>query len=198
MADDSDVLIELIPTSGSLPELLLGLYQVVYREAQVYEEEFSSEEAQENLSKADLILSMKGRDTDAPFAFAAGEYWDDQPPTDHEDAFRLLRLMMAEGRILYISELGVHPDQQNKGRGKLLLTALLAKAREAGCRAFALITNADNEQALGLYERHNFAYLQGPDGVRLSVNISQRRKNGEVRIDARPYLYLIDQQDSNC
>ena len=49
---------------------------------------------------------------------------------------------------------GVAPDHQRRGIGARLLDALLAKARELGCREAWVATESDNGPARALYRSH--------------------------------------------
>jgi ribosomal-protein-alanine N-acetyltransferase len=70
-----------------------------------------------------------------------------------------------------IQTLAVAPDHRGKGLGSLLMRALLDEAASRGVGTIFLEVRADNEVALGLYERVGFTtidrrvgYYQ-PDGV---------------------------------
>jgi ribosomal protein S18 acetylase RimI-like enzyme len=51
---------------------------------------------------------------------------------------------------LFVNEVGVHPDWQGRGLGRAMMAALLAAARERGCRVAWVVTEADNAPALAL------------------------------------------------
>ena len=72
-------------------------------------------------------------------------------------------LIRMRGRQAHMAELGiaVHDDFTGKGIGTALLDAMLDAAdRWLGVRRTQLYVNADNAQAIALYERHGFA-LEG-------------------------------------
>ncbi|WP_454049648.1 ribosomal protein S18-alanine N-acetyltransferase [Cellulomonas sp. Marseille-Q8402] len=58
-----------------------------------------------------------------------------------------------DGQVMTI---GTRPDAQRRGVGRLLLDALLARAREVGAGDVLLEVRVDNEPALRLYERAGF------------------------------------------
>lgn len=56
----------------------------------------------------------------------------------------------------HITLLGIHPDYQRQGLGKLLLVALLDKARSIEMARSTLEVRASNQGAIDLYERYGF------------------------------------------
>jgi aminoglycoside 6'-N-acetyltransferase I len=52
----------------------------------------------------------------------------------------------------WINEVGVSPAFQRRGLGKALMRALLARARELGCREAWVLTERDNSPAMRLYQ----------------------------------------------
>lgn len=54
-----------------------------------------------------------------------------------------------------VHTIGVDPDRQGEGIGRLLLTALLARADEFAAPVY-LEVRTDNTAAIGLYEAHGF------------------------------------------
>jgi ribosomal protein S18 acetylase RimI-like enzyme len=53
---------------------------------------------------------------------------------------------------MFLYELGVHDDHRRQGFGSALVTALAALAQERGCTGMWVLTDADNEAALGTYQ----------------------------------------------
>jgi [ribosomal protein S18]-alanine N-acetyltransferase len=56
----------------------------------------------------------------------------------------------------HITLLGIHPDYQRQGLGKLLLTALLDQARKIDMARSTLEVRASNQVAINLYEKYGF------------------------------------------
>ena len=67
-----------------------------------------------------------------------------------------LRLVTAE-RLAEVMTIAVRPSYWGHGIGSVLLAALLAGARDAGCTEMFLEVRADNPRAHGLYQRRGFA-----------------------------------------
>lgn len=63
----------------------------------------------------------------------------------------------------HVRMLGVHPDAQRRGTGRLLMDACLAEARRAGKRRLTLETTKAMQAAQQLYE--SMGFLRGPDEV---------------------------------
>jgi ribosomal-protein-alanine N-acetyltransferase len=59
----------------------------------------------------------------------------------------------------YVQTIAVTAARQHRGVGTLLLTDLLATAEGRGCDHVDLEVRADNDVAIGLYERHGFRRL---------------------------------------
>jgi ribosomal-protein-alanine N-acetyltransferase len=59
----------------------------------------------------------------------------------------------------YVQTIAVTSSQQHEGVGTLLLTDLLTAADERGSQHVDLEVRADNDIAIGLYERHGFRRL---------------------------------------
>jgi diamine N-acetyltransferase len=55
-----------------------------------------------------------------------------------------------------LHKLYVHPDQQRRGLGALLLGEVEKQARQAGCGALFLTVNKANQQALKAYQKYGF------------------------------------------
>jgi ribosomal protein S18 acetylase RimI-like enzyme len=58
-----------------------------------------------------------------------------------------------KGTELFLYELGVDEGSRGRGIGTALAAALRDLARERGCRAMWVLTDADNEAALATYRR---------------------------------------------
>lgn len=58
-----------------------------------------------------------------------------------------------------IMTIAVAPERRGEGHGTVLLTALLDRAADAGATQVLLEVRADNEAAIGLYQRHGFGEL---------------------------------------
>ena len=79
----------------------------------------------------------------------------------------------------YIINLGVRPHDRRKGFGKLMLSFLMARAREAGSSVLRLEVRADNEAAIQFYESLGFRnlgrrpgmYAGGADGFAMSKEL---------------------------
>ena len=56
----------------------------------------------------------------------------------------------------YVQTIGVATSKQRGGVGTALLEALLAEAERRGAKRVDLEVRADNDVAIGLYERHGF------------------------------------------
>ncbi|MEV7972485.1 ribosomal protein S18-alanine N-acetyltransferase [Cellulomonas sp. NPDC089187] len=64
-----------------------------------------------------------------------------------------------DGVDAQVMTLGTRPDAQRCGIGRMLLDALLARARELGAVSMLLEVRVDNEPALELYRRAGFEQL---------------------------------------
>jgi [ribosomal protein S18]-alanine N-acetyltransferase len=92
----------------------------------------------------------------------------------------------------HITLLGVHPDYQRQGLGKLLLVALLDQARTIEMSRSTLEVRASNQGAINLYEQYAFQtvgrrkkYYQdnNEDGVIMWRGGLQHPANAPDRID---------------
>jgi ribosomal protein S18 acetylase RimI-like enzyme len=63
------------------------------------------------------------------------------------------------GRDCFLTELFVHADRRRKGAGRILLSALLDTAREAGAGAIHLGVYPTNAAALALYRSLGFTRI---------------------------------------
>jgi ribosomal protein S18 acetylase RimI-like enzyme len=73
---------------------------------------------------------------------------------DHLLGFTILQPL---GERYHLGAIGVHPNKQNRGWGKILLADALATARLAGATAVGLTTQASNLSSRALYERIGMA-----------------------------------------
>ncbi len=63
------------------------------------------------------------------------------------------------GRIAWLEELYVEPEQRSRGLGARLLRAALREARRRGCAAVDLEVETAHPRAANLYRRHGFRQL---------------------------------------
>lgn len=91
------------------------------------------------------------------------------------------------GPELKINNLVVHRDHRRRGIGERLLLALLAKARERGCRTVRLEVRPSNRAAFSLYLKHgfvevgrckNYYRLEGEDALLLERVIAAEGAGG--------------------
>jgi GNAT superfamily N-acetyltransferase len=89
---------------------------------------------------------------------------------DGPDGLAVLRFcpsLWIEGLECYLAELYVRPPLRGQGRGRALMDAVLAFARERGAGDLELNTGEDDTAARALYERFGFSNREGkPDGAR--------------------------------
>ena len=64
-----------------------------------------------------------------------------------------------DGNDVEVMTLGTRPDAQGRGIGRMLLDALLARARELGAGSMFLEVRVDNEPALALYAGAGFVRM---------------------------------------
>jgi GNAT superfamily N-acetyltransferase len=87
---------------------------------------------------------------------------------DGPDGLAVLRFRPAiwiTGLECYLAELYVRPPLRGQGRGRALMEAVLAFARERGAGYIELNTGEDDTAARALYERLGFSNTEGkPDG----------------------------------
>ena len=87
---------------------------------------------------------------------------------DGPDGFALLRFrpsLWVEGLECYLAELYVVPHVRGERRGRALMDAVLAFARERGAGYIELNTGEDDVAARALYESLGFSNREGkPDG----------------------------------
>ena len=88
---------------------------------------------------------------------------------DGPDGLAVLRFrpsIWVEGLECYLAELYVRPALRGEGRGRALMEAVLAFARERGAGYIELNTGEDDKAARGLYESLGFSNREGkPDGA---------------------------------
>ena len=63
---------------------------------------------------------------------------------------------VSEGREMKLDKLYVHPSQQRRGYGGLLIARALGAAHQAGCKALVLAVNKANAQAISAYTKYGF------------------------------------------
>jgi ribosomal protein S18 acetylase RimI-like enzyme len=63
---------------------------------------------------------------------------------------------VGEGREMKLDKLYVHPSQQRRGYGGLLIARALGAAHQAGCKALVLAVNKANAQAISAYTKYGF------------------------------------------
>jgi ribosomal protein S18 acetylase RimI-like enzyme len=83
---------------------------------------------------------------------------------DGPDGFALMRFrpsLWVEGLECYLAELYVVPQLRGQGRGRALMEAVLAFARERGAGYIELNTGEDDTAARALYESLGFSNREG-------------------------------------
>ncbi|MCE1197516.1 MAG: GNAT family N-acetyltransferase [Marinilabiliales bacterium] len=60
------------------------------------------------------------------------------------------------GRVALLEDVVIKPGFRRKGYGKQLLAYVISHAREQGCLRLTLLTDADNQTAIGLYRGMGF------------------------------------------
>lgn len=66
--------------------------------------------------------------------------------------------MTFDGRRIHLHHIGVHPDYQNKGYGKLLTRTSLKYAKEKGYQ-IKLEVHQSNKKAIEIYKKEGFSRL---------------------------------------
>jgi ribosomal-protein-alanine N-acetyltransferase len=125
-------------------------------------------------------------------AWTAGMFWSELAGVPEtrlylvaEDGGRLVGYagLAATRHEADVQTMAVDPDRQGEGLGRRLLDALLAEAERRGCAQVFLEVRADNERALELYRRADFAQVgrrrgyyqpEGVDAVLMRRRISRR------------------------
>ncbi len=169
---------------------LVNAYQRVWREAAVYQEEFTEADASAALTKLDVLFTGTTKKSKDPMGFVGGTALDDRE-SRHSEATGQMRQMLGSTPVFYIDELGVLPEYAGAGIAKQLLQRLMGKVAAEGFCAYMLGTTCSNTAALSLYEGQGFSRLIGPNGL-ITVTVSQERVGGETKSDVRLYLYRVD------
>jgi GNAT superfamily N-acetyltransferase len=68
--------------------------------------------------------------------------------------------LVAEARALKLDKLYVHPAQQRKGYGGLLIARVCERARAQGCARVTLAVNKKNSSAIAAYLKHGFTVAE--------------------------------------
>ena len=74
------------------------------------------------------------------------------------------------GKVAWLRELAVHPDQQGQGIGRSLAKVALEWGQQQGCTASFLATDTENFPAIHLYEKLGYQKQQG----RGQINMTKR------------------------
>ncbi len=61
------------------------------------------------------------------------------------------------GRVAFLEDMIVHPEERGGGAGGKLLSAAIECAKECGCLRVTLLTDGTNEAAQRFYARHGFS-----------------------------------------
>jgi len=69
---------------------------------------------------------------------------------------------VAEGRGTYLSSIATAPPLRGRGYGSLITALAVAEALDAGTDVIHLLVDADNQAAIGIYERLGFVLLGEP------------------------------------
>ncbi|HTW92358.1 MAG TPA: GNAT family N-acetyltransferase [bacterium] len=86
-------------------------------------------------------------------AMAQWETEEEQPPAVDEPATRSGWVNPGE---YYLANMAVFPEYRRNGLGSLLLADAESRARQQGCNRLALDVEAENRDAIRLYERAGF------------------------------------------
>jgi ribosomal protein S18 acetylase RimI-like enzyme len=73
---------------------------------------------------------------------------------------RAVLVMMPEGDHLFVENIAVHPDEQGRGLGRLLMAAADDRARVLGLGAVELYTNEAMTENLAFYPRLGFVEVE--------------------------------------
>jgi mycothiol synthase len=102
----------------------------------------------------DFLVLRDGDSDDGPMiGFCWLKVGFDTPPTPSE-ATQPTEVKAEVGEFYAV---GIDPDRQGEGLGRVLMDAGFARLRERGIRTAALYVEADNAPALALYDRYGFA-----------------------------------------
>ena len=73
----------------------------------------------------------------------------------------------ADGPVAFLDELYVRPELRGRGRGRALMEAFLALARERGAAGAEVVTGENDVEARALYESFGFRNeIEGPEKER--------------------------------
>ena len=86
-------------------------------------------------------------------------WWDKLAVSERMVGFASYFLLHNE-RAMKLDKLYVHPAQQRRGYGRMLVDRAVTMARAYGCDALVLAVNKRNEGALAAYARHGFAIVE--------------------------------------
>jgi ribosomal-protein-alanine N-acetyltransferase len=109
------------------------------------------------------IISIE-RDLFGPEQWSAGMFWNELANGHHYlvaqdgdgDVLGYAGLVASPPDEAWVQNIAVRRDAQRRGIGRALLEALLAQAREAGCRRTLLEVAVDNGPAQLLYQAYGF------------------------------------------
>lgn len=105
----------------------------------------------------DIIQTAFQNENEAPCVTEEKHFDEDQYKVvavkQNDQIIGGLRTRKFEGKSWHISVLGIHPDFQNKGAGKILLEAFTKFIRAEGGTKIRLLAN---EKALSFYEKYGF------------------------------------------
>jgi GNAT superfamily N-acetyltransferase len=85
------------------------------------------------------------------------------------------------GKVAWLEDLVVRPDQRNRGLGSRLLRAAVDWARREGYARITLLTDSDNRHARRLYLRHGFT-VSAMQPLRLHLGRSSRGLSAAVKL----------------
>jgi RimJ/RimL family protein N-acetyltransferase len=137
-----------------------------------------------------------------------GRWIGTEAPVDVEARAERLRLRLADGDVLLVLEddgrhvgnadlhrthaagvvslgMAIVADARGRGGGRVLIEALIARARDLGCHKLELEVWPDNERAIALYEKYGFEV----EGLRRD---HYRRRDGTLRSSLLMALLLTD------
>ncbi len=126
-----------------------------------------------------------------------GRWIGTEAPVDAEQRAERLRAQIADGDVLLVLEddgrhvgnsalhrthaagvvslgMAIVADARGRGGGRMLIEALIARARDLGCHKVELEVWPDNERAITLYEKYGFEV----EGLRRD---HYRRRDGTLR-----------------
>lgn len=175
-----------IKYSGNYEKQYCDLYIKTWK-VEPYGELFTPEEIVNHLgSNQDFLYLLIEGENGNLVGFVGG-----RPISQDCDFFVNEALPPIEPRkAFYIDELGVEETHKMYGWGKMLMTFLIACAREKGFSEFVLRTHGDpGNPAIKLYEKLGMKQRTTKEGKVHGVETSQRRIDGRPEQDFRPYFY---------